>query len=65
MKRADVVVNRGELRRRGEEDDPEEAILRLRAEAGPVDAEHAGRAQEPEHVVLVGPPGGSATFGIA
>src|SRR3954454_18735120 len=51
--RRDVVVDRREVCRRGEEHDAEEAVLGARPEPGAVDAEDAGGAQQSEHVVLV------------
>src|SRR5439155_24967766 len=48
------VVDGRQLRRIREEDDAEEAIFRRRAKTGSVNAEHARRAKEREHVVLVG-----------
>ena len=46
MKSAIEIVDVRQLAGRGEEHDAEEAVFRLRAESGAVDAQHAGRAQE-------------------
>src|SRR5262245_2922136 len=50
----DEVVDGREFVGTREEDDPEEAVLGLRAEARAVDAEHAGREKQREEVVRGG-----------
>src|SRR5580765_8563495 len=47
-------VDDGEFLGRCEEDNAEETVFRAHPEARAVDAEDAGRAQQPQHVVFVG-----------
>src|SRR5262249_42646141 len=49
----DEIVDVGQFGWRGEEHDPEEAVLRTRPEAGPVHAQDTRGAQQREDVLLV------------
>src|SRR5215467_2153202 len=51
------VVDLGQFRKRGEEDNPQKSFVGGKAEAGAVDAQHASRVEQRLHVVFVRPAG--------